>query len=150
MTAGPEAHRDPELALRYARRAVELKSGDAMCQQSLGWALYRTGDWKGCIETREKQVSYVQNGSFFAAMAYWQLGDKSRAREQFARADKWTDGYLKRCEERKKLGQITYPDPSLFRRIRSEAAALIGSEQLRGEADSKDAHDPSGPPTRPR
>src|SRR5262249_25563404 len=50
LTSGTEGRRDPELALRCARRALELKSDDGMCQPSLGWALYRTGDWKGCIK----------------------------------------------------------------------------------------------------
>ena len=36
------------------------------------------GDWKGCIESLTKKDKSPQYGVFFAAMAHWQLGDKTR------------------------------------------------------------------------
>ena len=54
LTTAPEPLREPDLALRLARRAVELKPGNGQCMQSLGWALYRTGDLPGAIEAIAK------------------------------------------------------------------------------------------------
>ena len=54
LTTAPEPLRDADLALKLARRAVELKPGDGLCLQALGWALYRTGDFQGSIETLKK------------------------------------------------------------------------------------------------
>ena len=47
LTTAPEPLRDPDLALKLARRAVELKPEDGHCMRSLGWALYRSGDYRG-------------------------------------------------------------------------------------------------------
>ncbi len=68
LTSAPEPLRDPELALRLARRAVELKPGDGMCQQSLDWALYRSGDYRGSIEAIEKAFDDGES-NFVLAMA---------------------------------------------------------------------------------
>ena len=38
---------DPRLALELAQKALELKPKDRMARQSLAWAQYRNGDWKG-------------------------------------------------------------------------------------------------------
>ena len=88
LTTAPAPLRDPDLALKLARRAVELKPGEAICMQSLGWALYRCGDWKGCIETL-KSIAIERPGdeehSFVSAMAYWQLGEKTEAQSRLRR-----------------------------------------------------------------
>src|SRR5262249_18878037 len=120
-----ERFHNPGQALKLARRAVELKPEDGTARQSLGWAQYRVGDWKGCIESLMK-TDAPTNGSFIGAMAHWQLGDKAKARDLFDRADQWLKGYEERCSEREKRGEITYPFPRMLRRVRTEAAALLG------------------------
>lgn len=62
---------------------LEFDPKYSLAPQSLGWALYRAGDWKGCIDALEKQPDYARNGDFFAAMASWHLGDPARARDRF-------------------------------------------------------------------
>jgi serine/threonine protein kinase len=133
MTSGTEGRRDPELALRCARRALELKPDDQMCQQSLGWALYRTGDWKGCIKSLEKNP----DGDFFVAMAYWQLGDHAQARTLFERTDTWLKGYEKRYEERLKQDTVLYPPPAMLKRFRAEAAALMGVKESSNDDEER-------------
>jgi serine/threonine protein kinase len=126
LTTAPVAEvRDPRRALEWARKAARLKPEDGMVQQSLGWARYRAGDWKGCLAALEK-TDAPKNGSFFAAMAYWQLGEKAQARTTFDRADAWFEGYKHRCQERRKQNIRTYPDPSMLQQVRAEAAALLG------------------------
>ena len=129
--------RNPRRALELAQQAVELSPGDdGTTRQSLGWALFRAGDWKGCIETlSEKDFMHCA----FLAMAHWKLGDKARARELFDRADKGLADY----ETRWNPG--TYPYPSMLRQVRDEAAALLGVETPSGEAAPEHDHDLKGP-----
>ena len=110
-------------ALDAARRAIELDPGKAdMHLQSLGWVLYRVGDWKGCIESLEKQKNYASQGDFFGAMAYWQLGDKEQALRVFDRADKWLAGTSKRWDP------ATVPPRVIVDQVRAEAVTLLGVE----------------------
>jgi uncharacterized protein HemY len=83
LTTAPEPFRDPALALKLARRAVELKPESDLCLQSLGWALYRAGDFKGSIEATKNLSTSDANGSFIPAMAHWQLGEKTEAQARF-------------------------------------------------------------------
>jgi eukaryotic-like serine/threonine-protein kinase len=135
-----EPFHDPALALKLARRANELMPEDGMVQQSLGWAQYRVGDWKGCIESLMK-TDAPSNGSYVAAMAYLKLGEEAKARESFDRCDVW----LKRYEELWNPG--VYPSLFLMRQLRAEAAAMLGLHPSQGEAKSK--RDP-GPLRRPK
>ncbi len=112
--------RGAQWALDAARRAVELAPKNDVHIQALGWALYRAGDWKGCIESLEKKKEFPDYCDHFAAMAYARLGNNVKARELFDRCDrklKWYEGAWKGG---------TYPDPPMLRRVRAEAAALLG------------------------
>jgi serine/threonine protein kinase/tetratricopeptide (TPR) repeat protein len=112
--------RNPDLALKLARKALELKPDDGMARQSLSLALYRTGDWKGCVEAGDGL-------DYFRAMAHWQLGQKDEARAAFEQADRWFAGYEQQEAERiKSRGEETHPGVRKLRRIRAEAAALLG------------------------
>jgi hypothetical protein len=57
---------------------------------------------------------------FFLAMAHWQLGNKDKARDWFAKSVAW-------MEKRNKN------DPEL-KRSRAEAAALLGAEKPKHDA----------------
>jgi tetratricopeptide (TPR) repeat protein len=124
LTTAPEHLRDADLALKLARRAVELKPGDATCLQALGWALYRTGDFQGSIETDKKAND--GDGSFVTAMAHWQLGEKTEARADFDGTSEWLKGYEQRCEEKLKQGITQVPLPVQLKRLQAEAAAMLG------------------------
>jgi tetratricopeptide (TPR) repeat protein len=125
LTASPVAsRRNPQLSLNLARRAVELQPDLQIARQSLGWAQYRAGDWRSCLESLEKPG---KDGDFVQAMARWQLGDLAQARADFGRADAWLEGYERRFEERRRKQDVmTYPEPWQLRQFRSEAAALMG------------------------
>jgi hypothetical protein len=126
LTAAPEPLRDPDLALKVAREGIARAPDDLMYRQSLGWALYRTGDWKGSLETL-KPLAHHGTNNFVLAMAYWQLGDKTAAKATFERGSEWLKGYEQRCAERAKNERTrTYPPPSLLKRFQAEAAALLG------------------------
>jgi tetratricopeptide (TPR) repeat protein len=113
--------RNPTSALELARRAVEMSPGaDGIAWQSLGWAQYRVGKWKECIESLEKTSDYSRKGDFFAAIAYKQLGDDARARACFVRTDLWFIAYENHWKP------TVYPMPVMIRRMRAEALVLLG------------------------
>ncbi|MFO0950158.1 MAG: tetratricopeptide repeat protein, partial [Isosphaeraceae bacterium] len=125
----PDGHPiEPEKALELARQAAELEPENDMALQSLGWAKFRAGDMRGCIEALEKTSYLPKAGDFFASMACWHLGDRTRARNLFDQHSNWLDGY----ENRWNPG--TYPSPAMLRRLQAEAAALLGVESPRVKA----------------
>jgi tetratricopeptide (TPR) repeat protein len=119
--AGQLARKGVELA----RRAVELVPKDgptlhqAHCWNTLGVALYRTGDWKAAIEALEKaealEPKYLAFSGFFLAMAHWRLDHKDEARTWYDKAAAWKAENLSWNAEEELL---------LFR---AEAAALLGT-----------------------
>jgi tetratricopeptide (TPR) repeat protein len=97
----------PDLKLRNPSRALELaKKGTGLAPagpgglhqaawawQILGWAHYRSGNWKESIEALKKSAAFQQNpkggdaGQWSVmAMAYWRLGNKEEARKWFEQA----------------------------------------------------------------
>jgi tetratricopeptide (TPR) repeat protein len=105
-------------AVVTAREAVKLAPQSSLAWQVLGWAHYRSGDWKASIEALEKSCALQDNPKggdagkwFFLAMAHCHLGEKDRARELYDRAVEWMDKNQPRNEE--------------LRRFRTEAAQLL-------------------------
>jgi tetratricopeptide (TPR) repeat protein len=136
--------RDPQLALQLARRIVEQRPDDAVAQRTLGWALYRTGDWESSVEalTRSlwRELKGNDGGWYVLAMAYWQLGDQAKARAEFDKAEAGLPEIDKIWHE------PLYPDPLMLRRLRAEAAALLGVRAPQGEEKSKPAAGTTSPP----
>jgi tetratricopeptide (TPR) repeat protein len=112
---------DPDKSVELARQAVEKAPEDGAIWNSLGVALYRAGDWKAAIEALGKadelspDKSPAFNG-FFLAMTHRQLGDRERARSWYDRAVEWMDRHG--------------PEDEALRRLRAEAAALLGLADL--------------------
>jgi predicted Zn-dependent protease len=106
--------RDPPMAVRMARKAVELEPRRYEPWINLGKALYRGGDWNGAVEALQKSSEIKESGNapFFLAMAHWQLGDKEKARQYFRKAVEWVDENEPKDED--------------LRRHRAEAAGLLG------------------------
>jgi len=84
-----------ELGLNYDRaremieKAVELRPEDGFITDSLGWILYRTGDFKGAVPHLERAVELEPvdptiNDHFGDAL--WKVGRKMEARFQWKRA----------------------------------------------------------------
>jgi hypothetical protein len=124
LTTAPEPLRDPDLALKLARRAVELKPNDGHNMRSLGWALYRSGDYRGSLEASGHGPDAGQK-DFVPAMALWQLGEKAEAQAHFLSDSEWLKGYEQRCEEKRKQRIMSTPLPVQLKRLQAEAAALL-------------------------
>jgi tetratricopeptide (TPR) repeat protein len=115
-TCEDAAVRDPGRAVELARRAVKLDPNAGDSQNTLGVALYRTGDWTAAIETLNKSIELRKGGDshdyFFLAMAHWQLGAGDEARVWFAKGVRWMDANA--------------PGDDELRRFRAEAAKVLG------------------------
>jgi tetratricopeptide (TPR) repeat protein len=121
LVSGP----DPQLyesarALALADMAVKLAPKNAAYWFNLGVARFRVGNAQGAIEALEKVMSLRTDGNakggFMLAMAYWKLGERSKAIDWYSRAAAmmlqtgWTDE--ESC------------------RFQAEAAALLGLADL--------------------
>jgi eukaryotic-like serine/threonine-protein kinase len=105
-----------KLAVQLARSAVNREPLSGRYWTTLGAAQYLVGDWNAAINALEKSM---QLGSdidpscwFFHAMAWWQQGDKGKARSSYGRGVEWMEKNSSQDEE--------------LRRFRAEAAALLG------------------------
>jgi tetratricopeptide (TPR) repeat protein len=112
-------YRDPREALSHAKTLIKLAPGDGGAWNTLGVAQYCNGEWKAAIEALTKSIRLHKGGEsldfFFLAMAYWQLGDKEKARTRYDQAVAWMDK--------------NKPQDKELSRLRAEAAALLGLEK---------------------
>src|SRR5262249_39410648 len=116
-TAEDPKFRDPARAVELAKEVVRNPPGLAEKWTTLGVAQYRAGDLKSAIAALEKSETlapgrYTGTNGFFLASAYWQLGDKEKARQRYAQAIEWMD--KKNPTDRELL------------RFRSEASESLG------------------------
>ncbi|MBI3845443.1 MAG: tetratricopeptide repeat protein [Planctomycetes bacterium] len=115
-TSAREDLRDPDEAIRLARRAVELQPKDGLSVNTLGVALYRRGKFKEAVSILNHSVELRDGGSLedwlFLAMAHHQLGDADDAR-------RW---YQEAVEAIEKLPSVS----DERRRFRAEAEQVLG------------------------
>jgi serine/threonine protein kinase/Flp pilus assembly protein TadD len=109
--------RDPQAAVAWAEKAVDLVPTAASYRNTLGVAFYRAADWQAAVAALLKSVELSQGGStedcLFLAMAHWRLDRKETARRWFGRA-------LERAQN------VILANHDELRRFRAEAAALLG------------------------
>jgi len=109
--------RDPDKAVKMAKRAVELFPNNADYWNTLGAVQYRVGDWRRAIDALKKseELPPVRSTScvnaLFLAMAHWQLGEQDEARRWYGKAVEWMEK------------QQTEDDQ--LRRYRAEAEELL-------------------------
>jgi tetratricopeptide (TPR) repeat protein len=119
----PDSHvRNPEEAIRLARRGIELVPADGHIWQVLGMARYRAGEWTDAVACLERAMTLRGGGEapdhFFMAMTKCRLGHRDQARSWYQRGIK----HMERPESRAGLS-IGNPEVD---RLRSEAAELLG------------------------
>jgi tetratricopeptide (TPR) repeat protein len=122
-TAADPAERNAEEALEFARKTVELKPDIANHWNNLGVAFLRNDDYQAAIEALQKADAMLESGDrahrMFLAMAYWNVGDKEKARELYAQGAAWI------AERRRNDEELS--------RFRDETEQLMGI----GEEDRK-------------
>lgn len=78
-----------EEAKQMIQRAVEQRPDDGYITDSLGWALYRMGDFDGAVEWLERAVELAPDDPVIndhLGDAFWQVGRRTEARFQWKRA----------------------------------------------------------------
>ncbi|HUK90656.1 MAG TPA: tetratricopeptide repeat protein [Blastocatellia bacterium] len=77
-----ESRNEPDSALKYAQRAVELQPSDPAYRDTLGWVLYRKGQYSQAVQNLEIAGSRQGNPvwKYHLAMAYAKNGDIPRGR----------------------------------------------------------------------
>jgi hypothetical protein len=106
--------RDPQRAVEFAKKSVELAPTEGSSWNTLGAAHYRAGNWRDAIAALEQSLKLQGDNSFdwfFLAMAHWQLGAKDQARKWYEKAVEWMDKNAKDNDE--------------LRRFRREAEELL-------------------------
>jgi tetratricopeptide (TPR) repeat protein len=76
-------------ARRMLERAVELRPNDGNIADSLGWALYKLGDFAGAVRWLERAVELEPQSSVIndhLGDAYWAAGRRAEAQFQWRRA----------------------------------------------------------------
>lgn len=116
-TAADPQLRDSALALEHAHAAVQLHPS-ANNWSNLGVAYFSDGNWERAVQCLERADGMLMHGDqvhrFFLAIALWQLGNHSRARECYEKGVEWM--------------QQNMPDDSDLLRYRVEAEQLMGIE----------------------
>ncbi len=84
-------YRDPRRAIALANELIENSPKVRDVWTTLGVADYRAGAWNDAIAALEKSEAaapgvFTAANGFFLAMAYWQLGEKEKGREWYAKA----------------------------------------------------------------
>jgi tetratricopeptide (TPR) repeat protein len=116
-TAAVADVRDPARAVELARKAVALASREKSFRNTLGIALYRTGEWAEALAELKQSMELGSGGDafdwYFVAMAHGKLGHPPAvARSFYDKAVAWME------EQR--------PDDEELKRFRSEAEAVLG------------------------
>jgi len=92
-TATDEGMRDLDEAVRLARRAVELREDNDAAWNTLGVALYYSGDLEGAVEALRRSVQLQGAGQvvdwLFLAMSHQKLGNTGEARVWYEQAVNW-------------------------------------------------------------
>jgi serine/threonine protein kinase/tetratricopeptide (TPR) repeat protein len=129
LATGPDLKlRNPPRALELAKTVVQASPKEGGNRGTYGVAQYRTGDWRGAVETLEKAIRLHKpddedaRQGFFLAMACWQLGDKATGRH-------WFDKSIQQMDKELREKKGWWPNDAELKRLRAEAAELIGVEQ---------------------
>jgi tetratricopeptide (TPR) repeat protein len=126
--------RDPRRAVTLAKQALQLAPLVSESWKTLGLAAYQAGHWDDAIEAWGKWLELGDRRDPWAgvrlAIAHGKLGHKQDARRWYDRAVGWMDQRKSRDEE--------------LRRLRAEAAALLGLPEPKAPAKKEVPHRPKG------
>ncbi len=120
LSSGPVPTRNPERALRCARRAVELTPDQGIYLNTLGVAEYRAGHYAEGIATLERSKAANREGVLgfdlvFLAMAHHRLGHGTEAHMYYDQVVRWME----------KQNGLTAENAQDLATFRAEAEAVL-------------------------
>jgi serine/threonine protein kinase/Flp pilus assembly protein TadD len=89
LTYFPQNRISSEILLHLAQRAIDGNPENSDFQTTLGMAFYRAGEWRDAVRilTSIEQGKGNSSDLFFLSMAYWQIGEREKARKYFREAE---------------------------------------------------------------
>jgi predicted Zn-dependent protease len=133
------------LALKLARRSVELTPENTAAQETLAWALFRAGKYQACVDILDKHQKDKGPQSIYT-MALWKVGRRDDALELFEQAAVRV-GEWEQSEREKKARNVTlFPTTSIIRRLQKEADSMLASSEATKPAPSSAERQPAGRP----
>lgn len=83
-----EHQRDVKEAQAMIRKSLEMTPDNPAVQDSLGWALYRSGDERGALKWLERAYATEKDAEIAAHIGevHWALGDRTQARAVWDKA----------------------------------------------------------------
>jgi tetratricopeptide (TPR) repeat protein len=95
--------RNPEEAVRQARRSLDLVPNERETWNTLGVAYFRLGDCDEALNALYRSMELHNEGDsfdwFFLAMIHWRMGRKERARDWYNKAAHWSRLQSRSVEE---------------------------------------------------
>jgi tetratricopeptide (TPR) repeat protein/serine/threonine protein kinase len=114
--------RDPDQAVKLAKKAVELAPKEGGIWNTLGVAHYRAGEWELAGAALHKSMELQKGGDasdwLFLAMAHHQRGNHDEARKRYDQAVEWLTKNKAALEKDKSQAEE-------LRRFRSEAEEVL-------------------------
>jgi WD40 repeat protein len=100
----PEKERQPEKALRLARKAIDCEPDNIEYRGTLGLAYYRLGQFhKAAIvfekNANEDKAEHAAFADYFLATTYCRLGEVMKAKASLNRAVHWHDAHRRKLSE---------------------------------------------------
>lgn len=94
LVTGPPSQWEPAKALVLVRQALDRDPGNRLFLNTLGVAEYRSGRYEKAVAALEESLSashgeYDAFDLYFLAMSHAKLGDATRAKAFFNRAERW-------------------------------------------------------------
>jgi len=139
LVAGDVYVRDAKLALRLARRALDLLPKNEMAKQDFAWALFANGQYQECLDTLggNKRIGDPSVDAIIA-MCLWHLGQKAKAAEYLnEQYETELAQYVQKREKEAATGKTVWPTAVNLLRLDREAKALIGIESESPSAADK-------------
>jgi serine/threonine protein kinase/WD40 repeat protein/Tfp pilus assembly protein PilF len=105
LLTGPKELRDPAEALNEAKKAVELEPKEPLYVNTLGVALYYTGQFAEAVPVLERSMR-EQGGQadafdlFFLAMCHHRLGDAAKAKDCHERGKNWFQDHKEKLNDK--------------------------------------------------
>jgi tetratricopeptide (TPR) repeat protein len=113
---------EPDKAYELARKARELQGADASVADTLGWVLYKKGDYQQAQALLQESIGKLPQNSasqFHLGMASYMMGQTEQARAAFQEALKSSADFAGKDEAQRRLALLG-----------DDSAVKLSSEQL--------------------